>query len=639
MNKKTSNWLVAICFCALTINNGFAQKKPSIEKYPYPGYENLAAKAEWLQEDLHKNNIQYGIVMPRVLLPPEGNADLSSAHQEDGGNRTGPYLAALSFQYAVTGDKKVKKWADESFEAIEILEKVTGVEGSIARSFNKATEKQRHEDWFFFPMEWHQSTSMPGYRWIGDPSSDTYANLMYGLAMYYDLVADKKYKPRVQAWVTKVTDRMIEHDMRLVDTDGKMTLWGCYSPSLDREHLNSLLPLFQLKVTYHITGEQKYQDKYLELINKHGYADEAILSASFKPPYVPWDTHHFMKGAYMLLRYETDELLRGKYLSALERFWLKEFPCKNMPLQITYNHYVPSQNGFNEESISQLIEWNRATRRENDQYLRKGNGSERIQGTWMEPSHFYILTYWKARYHNLLTVDGKIGTGNPPEWAIQKSDTHEGMVFVPAGKFIMGSNIGDKDESPQREIDVDAFYIDRFEVTNKQYAKFKKGHKYNPKETDETVHKEQWMGEDKPIVNVSWHEAADYCSWAGKRLPTEAEWEKAARGTDGRKYPWGNIHDMSFAEPDGIAKVAAWRAGKSPYGVYWMAGGVWEWTSDWYKPYPGNNVTSTAYGEKYKVIRGASNFAAPSMQRCAHRYYLDPKMKQSGYPVGFRCVK
>ena len=126
MTRNLSKWLLSSTLILLFIGEGFAQQKPSIDEFPYSGYSNLTEKAEWLQEDLHKNNMQYGIVMPRVLLPPEGNADLSSAHQEDGGNRTGPYLAALSFQYAVTGDKKVKKWADESFEAIEILEKVTG---------------------------------------------------------------------------------------------------------------------------------------------------------------------------------------------------------------------------------------------------------------------------------------------------------------------------------------------------------------------------------------------------------------------------------------------------------------------------------------------------------------------------------
>ncbi|MCY1723228.1 formylglycine-generating enzyme family protein [Prolixibacteraceae bacterium Z1-6] len=638
MNKNLTKFTIIVAVIAFLYANCNAQTKPSITEYPYPGYKNLAAKAAWLQEDMHKYNRQYGIIMPRVLLPPEGNEDLSSAHQEDGGNRTGPYLAALSFQYAVTKDPEVKTWADETFEAIEILEKVTGVEGSIARSFNKSDKKQRHEDWFFFPMEWHQSTSMKGYRWLGDPSSDTYSNLIYGLGNYYDLVADEKYKPRVREWITKVIDRIIENDMRLVDTDGKMTLWGNYSPSLDHENLNSLLALYHLKVAYHITGNERYQQKYFELINKHGYIEDAIMTASYKPPYVPWDTYHFMKGIFMLLRYETDPLLRDQYLASLERFWLKEYPCKNLTFQLTYNHYVPEEGGFDEESIKQMEEWHGAWRRESDQHLRKGNSTERVQGTWIEPSHFLVLAYWKARYLELLTADGKIGPGNPPEWAVKKPDVVDGMVYVPAGEFVMGSNIGDRDEGPQQKVYVEAFYIDRFEVTNREYARFKKGYKYNTKTTDETVRKEQWKDEDRPVVNISWEEAVEYCEWAGKRLPTEAEWEKAARGTDGRKYPWGNFHDMSFAEPDGIAETAAWRAGKSTYGAYWMAGGAWEWTADWYQPYPGNEVDSPAYGEKYKVIRGASNFADPSMQRCAHRYYLDPKMKQSGYPVGFRCV-
>ena len=638
MRKTALIFTLGIGFTILLFSTARSQTKPPITEFPYPGYTDLFKKAQWLQEDLHKNNRQFGIVMPRVLLPPEGNADLSSAHQEDGGNRTGPYLAALSFQYAVTNDPQVKKWANETFEAIEILEKVTGVEGSIARSFNKSNVKQRHEDWFFFPMEWHQSTSMPGYRWIGDPSSDTYANLMYGLALYYDLVAEDSYKKRVQDWVTKVTDRIIKNDMRLVDVDGKMTLWGNYSPSLDKENLNSLLALYQLKVTHYITGNEKYQKKYLELINKHGYADDAIMSASFKPPYVSWDTNHFMKGVYLLLNYETDLSLQYKYLAALERYWLKEYPCKNITLQIVYNHYVPDQGGFDEESIKQLIDWKGAWRHESDELLRKGNGSERVTGTWIEPAQFYLLEYWKARYHQFLTAEGKIGKGNPPSWTAPQNNKYEGMVYVPAGEFIMGSEIGDIDESPQRKVYVDAFYIDRFEVTNAQYAKFKKGYKYNEEIIDETVLKKEWMEDDSPVVNVSWYEAMEYCKWAGKQLPTEAEWEKASRGTDGRKYPWGEKHDMSFAEPDGIVKTAAWRAGKSPYGVYWMAGGAWEWTADWYGPYPGNQVDSPAYGEKHKVIRGAFRFADPSMQRCAHRYYLNPDMNQSGYPVGFRCV-
>ena len=166
-----------------------AYERPDVGSFPYPGFKDLAKKAEWLQEDLRKYNLQLGIVMPRVLQPPEGKKDLSNAHQEDGGNRSGPYLAALSFQYATTHDPKIREWADETFDAIEMLELVTDVPGCLARSFNLADTVQRHETWFFFPGEWHQSTSYPQYRWVGDPSSDTITNIFYGLSVYYDLCA------------------------------------------------------------------------------------------------------------------------------------------------------------------------------------------------------------------------------------------------------------------------------------------------------------------------------------------------------------------------------------------------------------------------------------------------------------------
>ena len=226
-----------------------------------------------------------------------------------------------------------------------------------------------------------------------------------------------------------------------------------------------------------------------------------------------------------------------------------------------------------------------------------------------------------------MTDEHKLGIGDAPAWAKPRQDKYPGMVYVPAGEFIMGSEIGDSDESPQRNVFVKAFYIDRFEVSNEEYAKFKTDHKYSPKKADD------------PVINVNWHEANEYAKWVGKRLPTEAEWEKAARGTDGRKYPWGNIHDWSFGEPDGFVKEPAWRAGKSPYGVYFMVGGAREWTADWYQPYPGNTTPGIAYGKKYKVIRGGVDFNDNSMQRCAHRYYIDPKTHVSGYPMGFRCVK
>lgn len=202
----------------------------------------------------------------------------------------------------------------------------------------------------------------------------------------------------------------------------------------------------------------------------------------------------------------------------------------------------------------------------------------------------------------------------------------EGMVYVPAGEFIMGSTYGDPDERPRQIASTKAFFIDKYEVSNEEFAQFDPSFKYPPEKKNNAV-------------VVTWSQADAYAKWAGKRLPTEKEWEKAARGTDGRVFPWGNTYDNTYVVWDqketrgaSIAKPA------SPYGCYDMAGSIWEWTSDWYKPYPGNTVPMKQYGEKYKVMRGGSNFNNHSFIRTSHRYYVLPE-KIHVYPVGIRCVK
>lgn len=201
----------------------------------------------------------------------------------------------------------------------------------------------------------------------------------------------------------------------------------------------------------------------------------------------------------------------------------------------------------------------------------------------------------------------------------------EGMVLVGQGGFIMGSVYGDPDERPRHIAYTDAFYIDKYEVSNTEFSKFDPTFEFPASKKDNAA-------------VVTWSQANAYAQWAGKRLPTEKEWEKAARGVDGRTFPWGNTYDNTYVVWDqkstrgtSIAKPA------SPYGCYDMAGGVWEWTADWYQPYPGNKEPMEQYGEKYKVMRGGSNFNNHSFIRTSHRYYLLPE-KISAYPVGFRCV-
>ena len=246
--------------------------------------------------------------------------------------------------------------------------------------------------------------------------------------------------------------------------------------------------------------------------------------------------------------------------------------------------------------------------------------------------------------------------GGSPSTQISEVDGME-LVYVPAGSFMMGSEDGDEDEKPVHELHLDAYWIDRTEVTNAMFERF----------VDATGHDagSDWRNEasgkaDHPVVSVNWHDAKAYCEWAGRRLPTEAEWEKAARGTDGRVYPWGDAapagHLLNFADKrsgldwadtavdDGYertAPVGSYPAGASPYGAADMAGNVWEWCADWYDENyyavsPKDNPQGPATGE-YRVVRGGSWYSTVGNVRAANRAWFTPD-RRSGYS-GFRCAR
>ena len=212
------------------------------------------------------------------------------------------------------------------------------------------------------------------------------------------------------------------------------------------------------------------------------------------------------------------------------------------------------------------------------------------------------------------------------------------MVLVPGGTFTMGTDRGFPDQQPRHEVVLDSFYMDIHEVTNKQYRKFLEDTgRRNP---------DFWFPEidlpDEPVVGVSWKDAAAYAAWAGKRLPTEAEWEYAARGaTMETKSPWGDTFDPTWANVGsfGIAPVKSFRP--NDYGLYDMLGNVWEWCSDWYSPtYYGESSRKNPQGPsggKYKVLRGWAWYCAPDQVRVTKRHNSSPS--STSYSYGFRCVK
>ena len=215
------------------------------------------------------------------------------------------------------------------------------------------------------------------------------------------------------------------------------------------------------------------------------------------------------------------------------------------------------------------------------------------------------------------------------------------MVYVPAGEFTMGSDKGDSDERPVHTVYLDAFYIDRTEVTNARYRACVKAEACDA--PSNTTYYDNADYAQHPVVYVSWNDADAYCRWAGKRLPTEAEWEKAARGTDGRTYPWGEGIDCDHAQYDGCAgktvSVESNPKGASPYGALDMVGNVWEWLADWYNSdyydqSPRSNPRGPNSGE-YRVLRGGSWNFQPNDVRGAERGMRHPD--EPSPVAGFRC--
>ena len=270
------------------------------------------------------------------------------------------------------------------------------------------------------------------------------------------------------------------------------------------------------------------------------------------------------------------------------------------------------------------------------------------------------IVCWTDRTEMLLVSTGefKMGTSEE-EWRqlaqLMKPLETEGITI---GGYFEKERF--QNEMPQRNVYLDSFYIDKYEVTNLSYRMF-------CQETDHRIPL-NWSNETgmpfgleyHPVTFVDWHDAWDYARWTGKRLPTEAEWEKAARGTDGRVYPWGNRFDhfkahylevyyaedirserlrAEIAKRTRVARVDSYPEGASPYGAMDMVGNVWEWVKDWagldYSKGPSINPQGPAEGE-YRVTRGgASDYDAHKL-RCAYRNAYESTRRD--WCIGFRCA-
>lgn len=262
----------------------------------------------------------------------------------------------------------------------------------------------------------------------------------------------------------------------------------------------------------------------------------------------------------------------------------------------------------------------------------------------------------------------------------EQSEDFSGMAKVPAGAFVRGSTFDDNkrhwkmcrkvdkscrlwwftDEFPRKMVELDAYWIDIYEVTNAQYLEFVLATGHRPAlddtcETDACREGNLWQGasfpdkiRNQPVTQVSWYDADAYCRWRGKRLPSEAEWEKAARGPRGRMYPWGDespkgraTYQRKWRGMGTMTDVGHYPGGVSLYNVHDMAGNVWEWVDDWYhKNYYARgtkvNPKGPATGE-FKVVRGGSWVNFPDSLRSAFRRWSRPDVRFND--TGFRCAR
>jgi formylglycine-generating enzyme required for sulfatase activity len=249
----------------------------------------------------------------------------------------------------------------------------------------------------------------------------------------------------------------------------------------------------------------------------------------------------------------------------------------------------------------------------------------RVEELGLKESVAWLAALLKDDYPNVRSAARKslLKIRTEEALAVLRSNPPLGMILIPAGNFLMGDE--------KQSVHVDAFYIDKYPVTNAEYAKFvEAAGRPRPPNWEETGGTYPPDMANHPVVFVNWFDAQDYAAWAGKRLLTEAEWEKAARGKDGRVYPWGDWFDKAMCNASEVGIGGTTPVGKyspfgdSPYQVSDMAGNVWEWT-----------VTDWAPGSSSKVQRGGSFVNRGSYARCAYRYLSVPEPRNPN--VGFRC--
>ena len=353
------------------------------------------------------NHWNEGTVIHHVIFPPAGLDRPVVGPQADCLDATSELLVAYAHKYAITKDPADRQLADSVFSGIQRLERVTGVPGLFARSLNRTDTALWHEKTLWYP-EWHASRAMPGYRWLGDLSTDKFTSIVSSVSMYWELCADEPHRKAAAELLDRFVGRVVNDNFKLTDLDGKMTLWGNMCPDLPHQPLNSLLMLMGLKATHRLTGKPRYDSAYRHLIRQYRYDDHQILSKMLFPE--EWrnvgDDYHAARALYLLLRYEEDPSLRNKYRMNLNRHWhdwkSMDLSWESSPWFIMAYHVLTGEDVKTPYRQHHMRSLQGFERRRRTFEIPGPSGTARVESEEEVVSAARIRNYWFGRYHGLI---------------------------------------------------------------------------------------------------------------------------------------------------------------------------------------------------------------------------------------------
>jgi hypothetical protein len=381
-----------------------AQKNSKFPKADDP----LHVKVERYEALTLDNHWNEGTILFHTIYHPAGkNVDGFGIHS-DLIDATGEMLVAFSCKYAITKKQADKKIADEVFSGILKAEKVTGVPGLVARGFYK-TDKPLWIEQLWYD-EWNQSSSMPGYRWLGDLSIDKLISIFHALGIYYELCADEEHKVKVEDFLSRFIGKIVDDNFRIMDLDGKLTLWGNMCPDLPHNKLNSLVALAAVKVASKITGKQRFESAYKMLIDKYHYDDRQLLTNHMYPVKMRhiWDDYHAVRSLYMLMKYETDPDLLNKYRMTLNRQWYVwkdiTFEEESTIFYIMIYDLLTQEGAMKDPSrIEVLKNMNGDPRGKRVSNIKMQDGTtKKIEAESDHASTAFLRNYWFGRYFGFI---------------------------------------------------------------------------------------------------------------------------------------------------------------------------------------------------------------------------------------------